>query len=78
VTDFINLKIKPTQSFGSAYKGKVCMCVFLGVSAHMCMSIYIYTVFLKKSLLNLALLTQGGKFYNQNSKRRGCFGTKYF
>jgi hypothetical protein len=48
VTDFMNFKIKPTQSFRGAHRGKVCMCVFIGVSAHTCMSICIYTVFLKK------------------------------
>jgi hypothetical protein len=47
VTDFVNLKIKSAQSFGCAHRGRLCVCVFIGVSAHMCMSIYIYTVFLK-------------------------------
>jgi hypothetical protein len=50
VTDFVNLKIKPAQSFGGAYMGRVCVCVFIWVSAHMCMSICICPVFLKKSL----------------------------
>jgi hypothetical protein len=48
VTDFMNLKIKLTQSFRVAYRGRVCIRVFIDVSAHMCMSIYVYTVFLKK------------------------------
>jgi hypothetical protein len=48
VTNFVNLKIKPIQSFGGAHRGRVCMRVFIGVSDHMCMSIYIYIVFLKK------------------------------
>jgi hypothetical protein len=48
VTDFINLKIKPAQSFGRAHKGKVCVRVFIGVSARTCMSICVCTVFLKK------------------------------
>jgi hypothetical protein len=48
VTDFVNLKIKSAQSFGCAHRGRLCVCVFIGVSAHMCMSIYICTVFLKK------------------------------
>jgi hypothetical protein len=48
MTDFVNLKIKPSQSFGGAHRGRVCMCVFIGVSAHTCMSIYVCTVFLKK------------------------------
>jgi hypothetical protein len=53
VTKFINLKIKPTQSFGGTHRSRVCMCVFIRVSAHTCMSIYICTVFLKKKYLNL-------------------------
>jgi hypothetical protein len=48
VTNFVNLKIKPIQSFGGAHRGRVYMRVFIGVSDHMCMSIYIYIVFLKK------------------------------
>jgi hypothetical protein len=41
VTDFVNLKIKSAQSFGDAHRGRVCVRVFIGVSAHMCMSIYV-------------------------------------
>jgi hypothetical protein len=48
MTDFVNLKIKPAQSFGGAHRGKVCMRVFIEVSAHTCMIIYVCTVFLKK------------------------------
>jgi hypothetical protein len=48
MTDFVNLKIKPAQSFGGAHKSKVCVHVFIGVNAHTYMSIYIYIVFLKK------------------------------
>jgi hypothetical protein len=50
VTDFVNLKIKLSQSFGSAHSGRVCVHIFIEVSDHTCMSIYIYTVFLKKTL----------------------------
>jgi hypothetical protein len=46
VTDFVNLKIKLAQSFEYADRGK--MCVFIELSTHTYMSIYIYTVFLKK------------------------------
>jgi hypothetical protein len=53
VTNFVNLKIKPIQSFGGAHRGRVCMRVFIGVSDHMCMSIYIYIVFLKKNIIVL-------------------------
>jgi hypothetical protein len=47
VTDFINFKIKTTQSFGDAHRiGYVC--VFIEVSNHTCISICTCTVFLKK------------------------------
>jgi hypothetical protein len=49
VTDFMNLKIKPTQSFGGAHRDRVYVCMFIGVSARTCISICVYTVFLKKS-----------------------------
>jgi hypothetical protein len=51
VTNFVNLKIKSTQSFGGAHIGRVCMRVFIEVSTHTCMSICICTVFLKKKEL---------------------------
>jgi hypothetical protein len=46
VTNFVNLKIKPPQCFRCAHKGRVCVCVFIEVSAHTCMSICVCTVFL--------------------------------
>jgi hypothetical protein len=49
VTDFVNLKIKLVQSFGGAHRGRMCVRVFIGVSARTCMSICICTVFLKKT-----------------------------
>jgi hypothetical protein len=39
VTDFMNLKIKSAQSFRGAHRGRMCMRVFIGVSAYTCMSI---------------------------------------
>jgi hypothetical protein len=50
VTDFVNFKIKLTQSFKYAHRGKVCVRVFIGVSSYIYiyMNIYVYTVFLKK------------------------------
>jgi hypothetical protein len=50
VTDFVNLKIKPAQSFRCTHKDRVCVRVCIGVSTHTCMSIYVYTVFLKKAI----------------------------
>jgi hypothetical protein len=54
VTDFVNLKIKLVQSFGGAHRGRMCVRVFIGVSARTCMSICICTVFLKKNILDEA------------------------
>jgi hypothetical protein len=48
MTDFVNLKIKSAQSFRGAHKGKMYVRIFIELSVHPCMSIYIYTVFLKK------------------------------
>jgi hypothetical protein len=50
LSDFINLKIKLAQSFRCVQRDRVCVRVFIEVSDHMYMSIYIYTVFIKKSL----------------------------
>jgi hypothetical protein len=47
VTDFVNLKIKPTWSFRVAHKDRVYVRVFIYVSAHTYMSIYVCTMFLK-------------------------------
>jgi hypothetical protein len=44
MTNFVNLKIKSTQSFKGAHRGRVYVYVFIGVSAHTCMSICVYTV----------------------------------
>jgi hypothetical protein len=46
VTDFVNLKIKPLQSFRGAYRDRVCVHLFIEMSARMCMSICACTVFL--------------------------------
>jgi hypothetical protein len=42
VTDLVNLKIKPAQSFRSAHRGRIRVYMFIGVSICVC------TVFLKK------------------------------
>jgi hypothetical protein len=49
VTNFMNLKIKPTQSFECAHRGRICVHVFIEMGVHMCMTIYIFTVFLKNN-----------------------------
>jgi hypothetical protein len=50
VNDFVNLKIKPAQSFGCAHRGRMCVRMFIGVSDRTCMSIYVYTAYLKNNL----------------------------
>jgi hypothetical protein len=47
VTDFVNLKIKPTQYFGCAHKGRIYVHTFIGVSARTYMRICVCIVFLK-------------------------------
>jgi hypothetical protein len=42
MTDFVNLNIKPAQSFKCAHRGRVCIREFIKVSVHTCISIYIY------------------------------------
>jgi hypothetical protein len=54
VIDFMNLKIKPAQSFRGAHRGRVCVHMFIGLSARTCMSIYVCTVFLKKKNLHIS------------------------
>jgi hypothetical protein len=47
VIDFMNIKIKPTQSFRCAYRSRMCICVHKdGMSA----PIYVYIVDSKKIL----------------------------
>jgi hypothetical protein len=49
VTDFVNLKIKPAQSFRCAHRGRVCERMFIEVvSARTFISICVCTMFLKK------------------------------
>jgi hypothetical protein len=50
VIDFMDLNIKPVQSFKCAHRSSIYVRVFIGMSAHICMSIYVYTVFLKKKI----------------------------
>jgi hypothetical protein len=41
ITDFMNLKINPVQSFGCAHNSRLCMRVFIGMSTYTYMSIYL-------------------------------------
>jgi hypothetical protein len=47
MTDFVNLKIKPTQYFRCAHRSMMYIHIFIGVSVHTCINIYVYTVFLR-------------------------------
>jgi hypothetical protein len=63
MTDFVNLKIKTAQSFGDAHRGRMCVHVFIWVSARMYMNIYVCTVFLKNNILP-AKSIKGQSFMN--------------
>jgi hypothetical protein len=53
VIEFLNLKIRSSQSFKSVHKSMVCVHVFIRISTHTCIKIYVCTVFFKKELINL-------------------------
>jgi hypothetical protein len=48
--DFVNLKIKPTQSFECAYRGRVCTCIYRDEYSYI-YKYLVYTVFIKKRWL---------------------------
>jgi hypothetical protein len=48
VTEFVNLKIKPAQSFRGAHRDMIYVHVSIVINAYM--SIYAFTIFLKKNL----------------------------
>jgi hypothetical protein len=41
MTDFVNLKIKPAQSFGGAYMGRVCVCIYMGECSYVYEYLYL-------------------------------------
>jgi hypothetical protein len=47
IIDFMNLKIKPAQSFGDAHIDRVCVRVFIWMNVRTCMNICVCSVFLK-------------------------------
>jgi hypothetical protein len=60
LTDFINLKIKSTQSFRDAHKKSIYSYIHKDECSYIYISIYIYNVFLKKlKQLNEAKITPG-------------------
>jgi hypothetical protein len=56
VTDFMNLKIKSARSFVGTHRDSMLVRMFIGMSAHTCISICICTVFLKKKLNHMVIL----------------------
>jgi hypothetical protein len=50
VTDFVNLKIKPTQSFRCVHRDRMCVYIFIEVSIRISINIYISIVFLEKKI----------------------------
>jgi hypothetical protein len=56
MSDFVNLKIKPAQSFKCVYRDKICVYVFIEMSIHICMSIYIYNILKKELSSHIELL----------------------
>jgi hypothetical protein len=56
VTDFVNFKIKLSQSFRYAHRDRVCVCIFIEINTHTCITIYVCTVFIKKRTLYMEAL----------------------
>jgi hypothetical protein len=60
VTDFVNLKIKPAQSFGGAHRGSVCACVHRGECSYVYEYLRLYCVskknYLKVDLYHVSLI----------------------
>jgi hypothetical protein len=49
VTDFMDLKIKLTQSFKDGHRDMVYIYIFIKINNDTCINIYIYNVFLNKN-----------------------------
>jgi hypothetical protein len=47
MTDFVNLKINPAQSFECAHKNRLHVHMFIGINAYTYMCICVCTIFLK-------------------------------
>jgi hypothetical protein len=50
VTDFINLNIKPVQSFKDDYKDMMCVYIYR-INTLMYIRIYVYTMFLQTKIV---------------------------
>jgi hypothetical protein len=65
VIDFVNLKIKPIQSFRYAHKDRVCVCVYKDECSYVYEYLYLYCVS-KKTILQL--LGYQGQYENISEK----------
>jgi hypothetical protein len=63
VTNFVNLKVKPAQSFECSYRDSLCAYVLIGVIARTYINICVCTVFVKK----LDRLFQSGLYVRTDS-----------
>jgi hypothetical protein len=45
LTDFINLKIKPTQTFRCDHRAKMCVYLFVEMSVYMCIQVFMFVVY---------------------------------
>jgi hypothetical protein len=61
VTDFVNLKIKSAQSFRGTHRDTIYMHIFIGVNIHMCMNIYVSTIFLIKKIFQWIVGSRSGR-----------------
>jgi hypothetical protein len=57
VTDFVNLKIKSSQSFRCAYKSRMHVCVYRSDCSYM-YYLYLYCVFFKRAMLVILALAR--------------------
>jgi hypothetical protein len=64
VIDFMNLKIKPAQSFRGGHRGMMCMYIFIEMSDHICINIYICIVLKKyEASITLRLIVSYRRVY---------------
>jgi hypothetical protein len=77
VTDFVNLKIKPSQSFRDAHKDKMCIRVFIEVSIHIYIYKYLclYCVFKKRKIRDSGK-TERDRVVQLTSSRRAALDSR--
>jgi hypothetical protein len=66
--DFTNLKIKPTQSFKSGHKDKLCIYVFIEINTPTYITTSVFTVFVKNSpSADLSAVSYGRTHYQTDA-----------